>query len=132
MSLCCSVISDFLDPVGHGSPGSSSMEFSRQEYQSWLPFPSPGNLPNPGIKPRSPTLQADSLLFESPGTYNFRCYTVNPCCLSTFMYSSLYLLIPYSSFVPLSLSLSTLATINLFSTSVSLFLRNLHLKLNQI
>ena len=38
-----------------------SMEFSRQEYCSGLPFRSPGNLPNPGIKPRSPTLQVDSL-----------------------------------------------------------------------
>ena len=39
-----------------------SMEFPRQEYWSVLPFPSPGDLPNPGIKPRSPALQADSLL----------------------------------------------------------------------
>ena len=38
-----------------------SMEFSRQEYWSGLPFPSPGDLPNPGIKPRSPALQADTL-----------------------------------------------------------------------
>ena len=39
---------------------SLSMEFSRQEYESELPFPSPGDLPNPGIEPRSPALQADS------------------------------------------------------------------------
>ena len=44
-----------------------SMEFSRQEYRSGLPFPSPEDLPNPGIKPRSPALQADSLPAESPG-----------------------------------------------------------------
>ena len=44
-----------------------SMEFSRQEYWSGLPFPSPGDLPNPRIKPMSPTLQADSLLSEPPG-----------------------------------------------------------------
>ena len=37
-----------------------SMEFSRQEYWSGLPFPTPGDLPNPGIEPRSPALQADS------------------------------------------------------------------------
>ena len=43
------------------------MEFSRQEYWSGLPCLSPGNLPNPGIKPRSPALQADSLPFEPPG-----------------------------------------------------------------
>ena len=41
-----------------------SMEFSRQEYRSGLPFPSPGDLPDPGIKPGSPTLQADSLPTE--------------------------------------------------------------------
>ena len=38
-----------------------SMGFSRQEYWSGLPFPSPEDLPNPGIEPRSPTLQADAL-----------------------------------------------------------------------
>ena len=38
-----------------------SMEFSRQEYWSGLPFPSPGHLPNPGIEPWSPALQADAL-----------------------------------------------------------------------
>ena len=43
------------------------MEFSRQEYWNGLPFPFPGDLPNPGIKePGSPTLQADSLLPEPP------------------------------------------------------------------
>ena len=44
-----------------------SMEFSRQEYWGGLPFPCPGDLPNPGIEPRSPALQADALLFEPPG-----------------------------------------------------------------
>ena len=43
------------------------MEFSRQEYCSRLPCPPPGDLTNPEIKPMSPTLQADSLLFEPPG-----------------------------------------------------------------
>ena len=41
-----------------------SMGFSRQEYWGGLPFPSPKDLPDPGIKPRSPALQADSLLTE--------------------------------------------------------------------
>ena len=45
---------------------SLSMEFSRQEYWSEQPVPSPGDRPNPGIKPRSPTLQADSVPSESP------------------------------------------------------------------
>ena len=44
--------------VAHQAP--LSMGFSRQEYWSGLPFPSPGDLPNPGIEPRSPTLQADN------------------------------------------------------------------------
>ena len=48
-----------------------SMGFSRQEYWSGFPFPSPGNLPNPGIKPRSPTLQADTLPCESPACYRY-------------------------------------------------------------
>ena len=44
-----------------------SMEFSRQAYWSGLPFPSPEDLPDPGIKPRCPALQADSLPSEPPG-----------------------------------------------------------------
>ena len=44
-----------------------SMEFSRQEYWSGLPFPSPRDLPSAGIKPGSPALQADTLLSEPPG-----------------------------------------------------------------
>ena len=44
-----------------------SMEFSRQEYWSTLPFPSPEYLPDPGIEPGSPVLQMDSLLTEPPG-----------------------------------------------------------------
>ena len=41
-----------------------SMGFSRQEYWSGLPFPSPGDLPDPGIEPRSPELEADALTSE--------------------------------------------------------------------
>ena len=44
-----------------------SMEFSRPEYWSGQPFPSPGDLPNPEMEPSSPVLQADSLLAELPG-----------------------------------------------------------------
>ena len=43
------------------------MEFSRQEYWSGLPFPSPGDLPDPGIQPGSPVLRADPLPSEPPG-----------------------------------------------------------------
>ena len=48
-----------------------SVGLSRQEYWNGLPFPSPGDLLDPGIKPRSPTLQADSLPFEPPGKSNY-------------------------------------------------------------
>ena len=51
--------------VAHQAP--PSMGFSRQEYWSGLPFPSPGDLPDPGIEPRSPTLQADALTSAPPG-----------------------------------------------------------------
>jgi len=44
-----------------------SIGFSRQEYGSGLPLPSPGDLPDPGIEPMSPALQEDSLLTETPG-----------------------------------------------------------------
>ena len=44
-----------------------SRGFSRQEYWSGLPFPSPGDLPNPGIEPRSPALEADALTSEPLG-----------------------------------------------------------------
>ena len=50
--------------VAHQAP--PSMGFSRQEYWSALPFPSPGDLPDPGIEPKSPALQADSLTSEPP------------------------------------------------------------------
>ena len=46
-----------------------SMEFSRQGYWSGLPFPSPGDLPDPGIEPGSPSLQADALTSEPTSKY---------------------------------------------------------------
>ena len=51
-----------------------SMEFSRQEYWSGLPFPSPGDLPDPGIEARSPALQADTLPSEPPGKPQMICH----------------------------------------------------------
>ena len=58
------VVSDSLRPVACQAP--PSMGFSRQEHWSGWPFPSPDDLPNPGIKPGSLTLQADSLPSEPP------------------------------------------------------------------
>ena len=53
--------------IAHIAP--LSMGFSRQEYWSGLPFYSPGDLPNPGIEPRSPALQADALTSQPPGNW---------------------------------------------------------------
>ena len=57
----------FATPWTVAYQASLSMGFSRQEYWSGLPFPSPGDLPNPGIKPGSPALGADALTSEPPG-----------------------------------------------------------------
>ena len=65
------------DPVDYNPPGSSVHRSSRQEYWSGLPFSSPGNLPDPEIEPRSPALQADSLLAEPPGKSHISVYTQN-------------------------------------------------------
>ena len=67
--LCCLVAkscASLCDPVDCSLP-SSSMGFSRQEYWSGLPFPFPGDLPDPGIEPGFPALEADSLTSEPPG-----------------------------------------------------------------
>ena len=56
-----------------------SMGFSRQEYWSGLPFPSPGDLPNPGIEPRSSVLQADTLPSEPPGKTFYKSSTLEKC-----------------------------------------------------
>ena len=58
----------FCTSVDCSLPGSSSLGFHRQECQSGLPFPSPGDLPNPGIKPRSPALPEDSLPLSHQGS----------------------------------------------------------------
>ena len=69
LCVSCSVVSDSLRPrglsVAHQAPLATG--FSRQEYWSGLPSPSPGDLPNPGIEPGSLSLQEDSLLSEPPG-----------------------------------------------------------------
>ena len=60
----CPTLCDPWTVVGQGPP---SVGFSRQEYWAGLPFPSPGDLPDSGIKPRSPALQAKSLPSEPSG-----------------------------------------------------------------
>ena len=61
----CSTLCNPMDEVAYQAPW--SMGFSRQEYWSGLPFPSSGDLPNPGIKPGSPALQTDALPSEPLG-----------------------------------------------------------------
>ena len=63
-SLSCVQLFATLWTVAYMAP--LSMGFSRQEYWSGLPFPSPGDLPNPGIEPGSPALEADALTSEPP------------------------------------------------------------------
>ena len=53
---------------------SLSMGFSKQEYWSGVPFPTPGDLPDPGIEPRSPELQADALPSEHQGSPHYQNY----------------------------------------------------------
>ena len=57
----------FVTPRTVAYQAFQSMGFSRQEYWSGLPFLSPGDLPNPGMEPKSPALEADALPTEPPG-----------------------------------------------------------------
>ena len=73
-SVTCSVMSDSLQPPWIiACQAFLSIECSRQEYWSRLPFPPPGDFPNPGIEPRSSLLQADSVPSEPPGKPCFSC-----------------------------------------------------------
>ena len=69
---CCHFVAQscltLYDPLDCSPPGSSVHGFSRQEYWSGLPFPPPGDLPDPGIEPESPALQVDSLPLSHQGS----------------------------------------------------------------
>ena len=95
--------------IAHQAP--PSMGFSRQEYWSGLPFPSPGDLPKRGIEPRSPALWADALTAElsTPGTRQNPCWLIKsipqtgvpvartcscPCCPPHSSTYALVLLVP--------------------------------------
>ena len=67
MSFIRSVMSNSATPWTVACQAPLSVGFPRQEYWSELPFPSPGDLPNPGFEPVCPALQAFSLLSEPPG-----------------------------------------------------------------
>ena len=64
MCVVLSCVRLFATPWTAAHQAPLSMRFSRQEYWSGLPFPSPGDLPDPGIEPRSPALEADALTSE--------------------------------------------------------------------
>ena len=79
------------DPMEYSPPDSSSTGFSRQEYWSRLPRSPLGALPNPGIEPRSPALQVESLPAEPkkvgnhcPNGHNSENYTSSPDCSLSF------------------------------------------------
>ena len=79
-ALVLSFIELFATPGTVALQAPLSMEFSRQEYWSGLPFPSPGHLPDPWIEPRSPALQVDSLPSEPPGKalyFSKSCWSIN-------------------------------------------------------
>ena len=78
----------FVTPLTVAYQAPPSIGFSRQEYWSGLPLPSPGNLPHPGIEPGSPALQADALPSEpsrKPGRiYSSKSYYKQNCLLQFF------------------------------------------------
>ena len=93
------------------------MRFSRQEYWSGLPFPSPGDLSDPGIEPKSPSLQADALPSEPPGK------PIQYCRFSLviyFIHSSIYIYV-YPN-LPIPSPTCPLVSIHLFSMSLYFYL----------
>ena len=84
-SLSCVWLFVTLWTVAYQAP--PTLGFSRQEYWSGLPFPSPGDLPDPEIEPRSPTLPVDTLPSEPPGKPQF-CSVVSDSLWPHRLYSS--------------------------------------------
>ena len=80
------------------------MDFSRQEYRSGLLFPSPGDLPDPGIEPMSPTLQADALTSEPPGKPNLVVEPVLKYRLLHFTYQNFFPFLNEKEFMSLVLN----------------------------
>ena len=76
----------FMTPWTVACQAPLSIGFSRQEYWSGLPFPSPGDLPNPGIEPVSPALQTDTLPSEPPGAQHTICRHTHYVKITTVIY----------------------------------------------
>ena len=85
--LLLSCVQLFATPWTVAYQAPLSMGFSRQEYWSGLPFPSPGDLPNPGIEPGSPALQTDALPSEPPHTHTHT-HTHTHSLIYIFLFSS--------------------------------------------
>ena len=111
----------FVTPWTVAHQTALSVEFSSKEYWSGLPFPSPGDLPVPGIKPRSPAFQEDSLPSKPPG----KIYTVYKLlwCLPKFLkLSEIHTFLPIDSLKDMAiikiwqsvLTWQTFATVNCF------------------
>ena len=77
-AICPQLCPTLCDPRGCSLPG-SSVAFSRQEYWSGLPFPFPGDLPHPGVKPMSPALAGGFFATEPLG----KSYQLSECMLSS-------------------------------------------------
>ena len=129
-------------PMDCSPPGSSVHGFSKQEYWSGLSCPPPGDLPDPGIEPRSPALPEDSLSAEPPGRLSiYICilfhilfyygllqdieYSSLRCTVGFCVIFALYIVVCMCQSQVPSLTLHILSpsvTVNLFSMPVSLFL----------
>ena len=108
--------------VAHQAP--PSMGLSRQEYWSGLPFPSPGDLPNPGIEPRSPALQTDALTSEPPGKLFFNylhgCLIWTPIQMSDLWgLSSSFLIFSFLFFISLPFHFFSWQTFSTLSSNFS-------------
>ena len=129
----------FAIPWTVARQASLSMEFSRQEYWSGFPFPSPGDLPESGIKPRSAELQVDSLPFERPfmnSNPNISCLNstqptrlvinIQWCRLISFLYFPVYI----TTYRPKDLDIAVMATVNVLQMNVKEENEQVGLKLN--
>ena len=94
-SPTCSVMPHSLRPVACSPPGSSVVGFSRQEYRSGLPCPPLGDLPDPGIEPSSPALQADSLPCEPKKSILERKMLMKYCFRGSKLQNSIWSMVPF-------------------------------------
>ena len=90
-SLSCVGLFATLWSVAYQVP--PSMGFSRQEYWSGVPLPSPGDVPDPGIEPGSPALRAGALPSEPPGNVRILLLYLLTCLWKSFVHLSFFLLI---------------------------------------